>query len=78
MKNEPIVQIFLVDENGDILATKESLGFESAEESLFKLSEWYKNQQGELEAEQELKEEDCKMSPECKCEDCLKENVKMD
>ena len=75
---EPLIHIQLTDENGDIIAQREALGFDSAAESLGKLELWYKNQQGELEAEQELKEEDCKMSPECKCEDCLKENVKMD
>ncbi len=51
--NEPLVQIQLLDENGDMLATKEALGFDSALEALGKLELWWKNRQGELEAEAE-------------------------
>lgn len=55
--NEPLIHIQISDENGDIIAQREALGFDSATESLGKLELWYKNQQGELEAAQELKEE---------------------
>ncbi len=51
--NEPLIQMILTDENDDILAQKSSLGFDSALEALGKLELWWKNRQGELEAEAE-------------------------